>query len=94
MGNLVYKVKNLYGGNIQDRFVSESAINEMARDGWKLMSIVVPPNSQNMKHVLGTFVREEVSVVKDTASVAKNTQVEELKRGPGRLAKAQEPEGK
>lgn len=68
---LSYKVVNLYGGNITDRFISEPVINAMASEGWKLISIAVPPNSQNMKHVLGTFVRDEAVVAKNAPTVAK-----------------------
>jgi hypothetical protein len=58
MAMLEYKVVNVGGRNLTDRFVDESAINAMAKDGWKLMSLIVPPAGQNNRWVCGTFVRE------------------------------------
>lgn len=53
-----YRVVNVGGNNLTDRFVSEDKINAMAKDGWKLISIVQPPNAQNTRWISGTFVRE------------------------------------
>jgi hypothetical protein len=98
---LVYKVVNVFGGNVTDRYIDAGKINEMAKDNWKLVNITTPPNSHNNRFVCGTFVRDEAvgakdatTVVKNTASVVKNATVEEPKRGPGRPPKVQESEVK
>jgi hypothetical protein len=53
-----YKVVNVGGNNLTNRFVDEAKINELAKDGWKLMSLLMPPAAQNNRWVCGTFVRD------------------------------------
>lgn len=89
---LVYKVINVFGGNVTDRYIDAGKINDMAKENWKLVNITTPPNSHNNRFVCGTFVREEAYVVKNTASVDKNTTVE--KKPVGRPPKVQESEVK
>jgi hypothetical protein len=56
---MIYKVVNVYGNNLTDRFVDEKKINDAAKDGWKLISIIQPPNAQNTRWVCGTFAKDE-----------------------------------
>lgn len=68
---LVYKTVNLFGGNLQDRFVDANLINKQAAEGWKLIAITAPPNCQNNRWVSGTFVRDEVVAEKVTPAEPK-----------------------
>jgi len=82
----VYKTVNICRRNLTDKFVSEDAINEMAKDGWTLMNITVPPVANNNFYVIGVFVRDEVKV-QAPKEIETVVPVEEIKRGPGRPRK-------
>jgi len=87
---LVYSSINVFGGNVTDRYVDAGKINEMANKGWKLIAITAPPNSMNNRYVCGTFVRDETTVVKNTARVVNSATVEPVelpRRLPGRPPK-------
>lgn len=56
---MIYKVVNIGGNNLMDRFIDENKINAMAKDGWKLVNITVPPAAQNNRFVCGTFAKDE-----------------------------------
>lgn len=79
----VYKIVNLNGGNLKDRFIAESKINDVAKEGWTLINITTPPNSENNKWVTGVFVRDFVPV-QAPKETEENVPVESPKRGPGR----------
>jgi hypothetical protein len=75
---LIYKVVNVGGNNLTNRFVDEYKINELAQDGWKLVSIVMPPSAQNNRWVCGTFVKDDPSItVKPNMPVPNKSPFEE-----------------
>jgi hypothetical protein len=92
---LEYKTVNVCGRNLTDRFVDANKINDMAKDGWKLVNITVPPVANNNFYVCGTFVREKPAE-KFQEKSATNFQEKPdekietpVKRGPGRPPKAE-----
>jgi hypothetical protein len=82
----VYKTVNVNRGNLKDKFVDENKINDMAKEGWTLVNITVPPNAENNKHVIGVFVRDQATVQVPNEKV-EPVPVETPKRGPGRPSK-------